>query len=397
MDRRVYWIWLQRRLPLGSIAINRLFEHFENIEEIYEADELAFSPVDLRRPTRQALLDKSLEEAEQILTAMLKLGGWVLTPEDARYPDLLRQIVGFPAVLYGQGNFPDLNIIPAIAVVGQRRATENGVNNTKALAAGLAAAGMVVVSGGAKGIDAAAHEGALLAGGKTVLVKAAPPDVSYPPENEPLRRRILQQGGAIVTEYPPGCKFYCDYHVRNRLMSGMALGVCVTEAPFRSGSLITANLAREQGREVFAMPGGVRDHHYDGTHQQIRKGATLVTSAKDLLEDYTARYPGLLDESAAVAAEKRVMDLTDTPKSIYPEPQPVRLQVADDTADHPAIAGASASAKRVYAYLTKDPLPIDRLAKLTEMTIPETLVLLTELELLGCVGSTAGQQYFRIS
>ncbi len=396
MDRRLYWIWLQRRLPLGSIAINRLFEHFEDVEDIFRADECTLSKLELRLSERRSLLDKSLEEAKRILGDMLKIGGWVLTPEDTRYPDLLRQIIGFPAVLYGLGNFPDLNTVPAVALVGQRRATDEGAQSTRCLSAGLAAAGMVVVSGGAKGIDAAAHEGALAAGGKTVLIKAAPPNVSYPIENEDLRRRILQQGGAIVTEYPPGCKFYCDYHIRNRLISGMSLGTCVTEAPVRSGSLITANLARDQGRDVFALPGNVRDPHHGGTHQQIRKGAVLVTCAADILEEYVARYPGMLDKDAATVAEKRLGATTgDGPISSHRTASLRRKIENQPLPDHSTAEGASEEARRLYAHLTADPCPIDRLAKQAQMTIPETLVLLTELELLGAVQSAAGQQYFR--
>lgn len=403
MDRRLYWIWLQRRLPLGSIVINRLFEHFEDIEDIFGADERRLLPIGLRPPERERLLDQSLDEAKRILADVLKLGGWILTPDDTHYPDLLRQIIGFPAVLYGQGNFPDLNTIPTLAVVGTRHTTENGIKNTFCLSAGLAAAGMVIVSGGASGGDTAAHEGTLAVGGKTILVKAAPMNVSYPPQNEDLRRRILQQGGAIVSEYPPGLKFFCDYHVRNRLMSGMSLGVCVTEAPTRSGAVISANLARDQGRDVFALPGSVSDHHYDGAHQQIRKGATLVTSAADILEEYTARYPGLLDVAAAMDAQKRfrhtpLHDLTHPRRSSLsrPDDQP-QLRVADNTSAETDLRmhAASEEARRLYAQMTNEPCPIDLLAKRAQMTIPETLVLLTELEMLGCVRSTAGQQYFR--
>lgn len=247
MDRRLYWIWLQRHLPLGSMATNRLSDHFSDIEAVFAAKPAALREVELRPQEYLELQDKDLTEAKGILKAMQDIGGWVLTPEDVCYPEALREIDGFPAVLYGEGTMPQLNRMPSVAVVGTRYATEEGKDNAYMLAGGLAAAGMVVVSGGARGIDAAAHAGALDAQGVTVLVKAAPPEVEYPQGTAALRRHILEAGGAIVTEYAPGKPFFCDYHVRNRLMVGMTLGTCVVEAPQRSGALISANLARAQG------------------------------------------------------------------------------------------------------------------------------------------------------
>lgn len=247
-DRRLYWIWLQRHLPLGSMATNRLMDHFSDIEAVFAATPAALREVELRPQEHLGLQDKDLTEAKGILKAMQDIGGWVLTPEDVCYPEALREIDGFPAVLYGEGTMPQLNRLPAVAVVGTRHATEEGKDNAYMLAGGLAAAGMVIVSGGARGIDAAAHAGALDAQGVTVLVKAAPPEVEYPQETTALRRHILEAGGAIVTEYAPGKPFFCDYHVRNRLMVGMTLGTCVVEAPQRSGALISATLPVRRAR-----------------------------------------------------------------------------------------------------------------------------------------------------
>ena len=399
MDRRIYWIWLQRCLSLGSLAMNRLFDCFGSLEAIYAAGEKQLQTVQLRPQEYRKLTDKSLEEADRILKDMLHRGGWVLTPEDACFPDLLRQIDGFPAVLYGEGTFPNINRMPAMAVVGTRHPTDAGAQNAYCFAGGLAAAGMVIVSGGALGIDAAAHTGALDVGGNTVLVKAAPPEVEYPQANAALRKRILQNGGAIVTEYPPNTPFYCDYHVRNRLLSGMSVGTCVAEAPARSGALITANLAREQGRDVFAIPGIVADHLNDGAHQQIRKGAMLVTCAADVLEEYTLRFPGILDREASDEVEKRLRRETPQRQAVKPPPtatkrEEMQAQVADDTTISTA-ASATAAAQKLLAVLTAEPCPIDRIAKQAGLGIGETLVLLTELEILGCVKSTAGQQYYK--
>lgn len=397
-DRRLYWIWLQRQLPLGSAVINRLFEYFEDIEDIYAADKKQLEPLELRRKTVAALCDKSLKEAAAVLENMRRVNGWVLTPDDARYPDALRHIAGFPAALYVQGVLPDLNTLPSIAVVSTRKISDDGAKTTFCLSAGLAAAGVIVVSGGARGGDAAAHEGALYAKGKTVLIKAAAPEVEYPPENKRLRREIIAGGGAVITEFPPGSKEKCDYHVRNRLMSGMCPGTCVTEAPMRSGTNITANLAREQGREVFAMPGNTVDGKHDGTHQQIRQGATLVTCAMDIVEEYVSRYPGMLDMEAAQKVERECRRVAfakpaavpQKPSEITPEkPKEKTTEIPLQTCPE----DVSKEAARVFSLMSGELCPVDALAKKAGLTAQNLLILLTELEMYGCVEQSAGQQY----
>lgn len=387
MDRRLYWIWLQRALPMGSVAIDRLFDCFEDVEDIFAADKRRLGEVNLSPKLRKSLLNKSLTESKRIIKEMDRLDGWILTPDDARYPDLLRQINGFPVALYGEGNFPDLNTIPSIGMVGTRKTSDNGAKCTFCLSAGLASAGMVIVSGGAKGGDAAAHEGALAAGGRTVLVKATTPDGNYPRETADLRRRILKSGGAIVTEYAPGDTTRCDFHVRNRLISGMSLGVCVTEAPMRSGAMITATLAREQGRDIFALPGSTVGGENAGAHHLIRQGATLVTCASDIAEEYAMRYPGLLDVKSAIDTEERMRRLAFSPPKKVEKPIVSTVETPDTAED------ASPDAQTLFAHLTDTPAPIDMIAKNSGFSIAETLVLITELELLGYVQSTAGQQY----
>ncbi len=392
LDRRLYWIWLQRCLPLGSTVINLLFDHFEDITDIYAADKKQLERLGLRPKVVQALTDKSLRGATRIVEDMRRVGGWVLTPDDARYPDSLRHMAGFPAVLYVQGVLPDFNTLPAVAVVSTRGISDNGAKLTFCLCAGLAAAGAIVVSGGAKGGDAAAHEGALYAGGKTVLVKAVSPEVEYPPENTALRREILKSGGAIVTEYPPFTKEKCDYHVRNRLIAGMSVGTCITEAPARSGTLITANFAREQGKEVFAVPGDVFNGKHDGAHGQIRQGAVLVTRAIDILEEYAGRYAGILDMEAAKRVEEtcRQAALGFAQKPHHTEN--INEKTTETvTVECPAEAGAEA--KRVFALMDEQPCQVDVLAKKAELPPRRLLILLTELEMLQCVEQTAGQQY----
>jgi len=399
VDRRLYWIWLQQSLPLGSVAINRLFELFEDIEAVYAADEKQLKALPLRAEDIRRLTAKSLHCARRILKDMEKLGGAVMTPDDARYPDALRHIAGFPAVLYVQGDFPDVNHLPTVGVVSTRRITEEGEKLTFCLSAGLAAAGTVVVSGGAKGGDAAAHNGAMYANGKTVLVKGASPETEYPLVNKQLRQDILNGRGAIVTEFEPGFQGYCDYHVRNRLISGMSVGVCVTEAPKSSGAMITANLAREQGREVFAVPGSVLTDAHAGTHHQIRQGATLVTSSVDIVDELLLHYPGFLDRKAAEemesATKAKVFRKAAVAESTAPTEEK-RTPPQNTEQERVAVTcpeEASAEAKRLFGYLSEVPCPVDTLAKTAALSPQDTLILLTELELFGCVEGTAGQQY----
>jgi DNA processing protein len=389
MDRRLYWIWLQRAVPIGSVMINRLFEHFEDIEDVYAADKRRLKEIPLTLKIQKSLLQKSLAEAKGILKRMQDLGGWVLTPDDNRYPDMLRHTVGFPVALYGQGTFPDFNTTPSIAVVGTRHCSNDGAKHAFCLSAGLASAGIIVVSGGAVGGDTAAHEGALAAGGITVLVKGTTPEGNYPRENADLRRRILKSGGAIITEYPPGDKAICNYHLRNRLLSGMTLGVCVTEAPLRSGAMITANLAREQGRDVFAVPGNVLSGENAGAHHQIRQGATLVTCATDIAEEYAAQYPGMVDVKAATKMEQEMRRIAFAPpKQQQESPALVQESVVCETAED-----ASPDAQKLFSFMSETPIGIDILSKKSGFSVAESLVLLTELELLGYAECKAGQQY----
>ena len=403
MDSRLYWIWLQQALPLGCTAINELLDRFGHAEAVYTADAAALQQAGVSPSHSKKLADKSLEKARRILDRVLDSGDWVLTPEDALYPLSLRQSVGCPAALYGRGIMPDLDSTPAVAVVGTRRASEDGVREAHALAVGLAAGGVVVVSGGAIGIDRAAHLGALDGGGRTVVVMACPPDENYPRENEDLRRRVVEQGSVLLSEFPPEEPFRCEYPVRNRIMVGLSQGVCLGETPTRSGALISARLAREQGREVFALPGALKGHRYDGAHREIQRGATLVMRATDILKEYEPLFPGMIDTEAAEAAQRQQENRPIAPQSEKIKANPRRKKRAEppapvsvETAEPATLPdGVSETAKRVYEALGESPVPVDELAQAVNLTIPVLLGALTELEMLGCAENSAGQQYKR--
>ncbi len=208
-----------------------------------------------------------------------------LIPDNTAYPPLLREIPGFPARIFVRGVLPDVKS-RAVAIVGTRKATSAGLKLAEEIAMRLASAGLTVVSGLAMGIDAAAHRGALKAKGKTVAVLGNGIDSIYPRSNEQLGNEIIEFGGAIISEYPPGSPSYpANFLARNRIVSGLAEATIVIEAPERSGSLATARAAAEQGREVFVLPGSPNHPNYQGSHRLIRDGARLVASADDILAD----------------------------------------------------------------------------------------------------------------
>ncbi len=204
---------------------------------------------------------------------------------DAEYPSLLKEIPNAPEMFYLLGELPKDDIIK-VAIVGTRKAGAAGRRFAKELAQKLTELGVIIVSGLAMGIDTAAHEGAVLAGGKTIAVLANGLDTIYPAQNENLAEKILEFGGAIISEYKPGTpSFQNQFLERNRIVSGLSIATIVIEAPERSGSIVTARLAAEQGRDVFVVPGSIDNPNHRGSHQLIRDGARLVASIDDILED----------------------------------------------------------------------------------------------------------------
>ncbi|MBI5149253.1 MAG: DNA-protecting protein DprA [Candidatus Omnitrophica bacterium] len=233
----------------------------------------------------------------------------VLTFQDKEYPSRLRDIADAPVVIYVRGQLVS-DSSPAIAVVGSRRASLYGMGVAEQFAGRLAELGITVVSGMAKGIDAAAHRGALRAGGATVAVLGCGLNTIYPPENEKLFAEITA-GGAVVSEFPMTMPPIAhNFPRRNRIISGLSLGVIVVEAAQKSGALITADFALEQGREVYAVPGNVNSATSQGVHNLIKQGAKLVTSVEDILEDLSPHLRGATDETRKDAPVKESKDLT---------------------------------------------------------------------------------------
>lgn len=218
----------------------------------------------------------------------------------AEYPPLLKEIPGAPESFYIRGPLPEADT-PCIAIVGTRKATSAGKETAREIAAQLTERGCIVVSGLALGIDAAAHEGALSANGRTLAVLGNGIDTVYPAAHESLAMKILENGGAILSEYAPGTPAYPNqFLARNRIVSGLCIATVIIEAPKRSGTLVTAKHALDQGREVFVFPGPAAHPHFQGSHELIRAGARLVRNADDILEDLASSFPGLAPVSDSV-------------------------------------------------------------------------------------------------
>lgn len=287
-----HWIWFAHRPGLYDRVKPALLERFSDPEEIYCAGKEAFEGIDgLTRSGWEALQDKDLTEAESILKQCDEKRLHILTYADAAYPTALKQIADPPMVLYYKGRLPDLDANPAIGVVGTRKASSYGLTTARRMGYQIARHGGIVVSGMAYGIDGIAMNGALSAGGQVVGVLGCGADVIYPASNRALFGDT-EAFGCILSEFMPGTPPYGrNFPRRNRIISGLSNGVLVVEAPERSGALITAHQAAEQGRDVFVVPGNIDQPRCAGSNLLLREGAIAVSSGWDVLQEYERQYP----------------------------------------------------------------------------------------------------------
>ncbi len=273
---------------LGAKRIRGLIEYFGNAEAVWRADTEALVAAKVISPALSAkLYDYTRStDLEAIARALFAAEVSVLTWQEEGYPPLLKTTANPPAVLFYRGEAPVWT--KTIAIVGARKATAYGINAAKSIAENLSKEGVTIVSGGARGIDTVSHEGCMMGGAPTVAVLACGLDVTYPPENRNLFRKIVDAGGTLLSEYPLGTQpLGRQFPARNRIIAGMARGVVVTEAAVRSGSLITADFALEEGRDVFSVPGSIWSSMSKGTNHLIRNGAICTTGAEDILSEYS--------------------------------------------------------------------------------------------------------------
>ena len=287
MDDIKYWVWLSSLPGIGARRFKQLVDHFGSPQEVWNANEKQLKSVQGFQKMIPSFLDNNLRNnIDTYMHRVEKLGIKILRMVDEEYPINLKDIYDPPPVMYIYGKFQKTDN-KAIAIVGSRKATDYGIGMAKELAYELALRGITVVSGMARGIDTFAHKGALKAGGRTIAVMGCGVDVPYPPENRELMG-MVSESGAVISEYPIGTQpFPGNFPARNRIVSGLSMGVVVIEAAERSGALITVDFALEQGKEVFALPGKVKSEASKGTNKLIKDGAKIVTCIEDILEEFT--------------------------------------------------------------------------------------------------------------
>jgi DNA processing protein len=315
-DNGVDWLALHLIPGLGNMAFRSLLDRFGDPAEVFRAKLADLAQVEgLRKQVAQRILERAFsQDPQKVLRDVEKLGARVVIFSDPAYPEPLREIHDPPMVLYIKGA-----AIPGkatfVAMVGSRTSTPYGVKTAESLAQGLARRGLGIVSGLARGIDSAAHWGCIEGRGFSVGVLGTGIDVVYPPSNKKLFD-IMGEKGAVITEFPPETPPEPkNFPIRNRLISGLSRGVIVVEATMKSGSLITASMALEQGREVFAVPGSVHSFKSKGCHFLIKQGAKLVENADDVLDDLGLNYTYAAKKDSY--AEPPLPPMEDNEKKVY--------------------------------------------------------------------------------
>ena len=382
-----YWVWLSELKGLRNQTKLALLRRFGDPESIFYADPDELMLTEGADPGQLKLLENhDLAPADKILADCQRLDIQLLTFSDAAYPGRLKNIYDPPALLYYKGKLPLLDDLLSVAVVGTRDCTPYGVACAEKLGFGLASGGAVVVSGLAKGIDAAATRGALRAGGVTIGVAGNGLDVHYPYESRYLYEDVAASG-VLFSEYPPGTEpAPGHFPVRNRILSGLSLAALVVEAPERSGALITAMTALEQGRDVFAVPGPIDAPTSVGCNRLIRDGAGLVTDASDILREYEGRFALDLKE-----AREEPETLGYQARTV-PEPKPVAPAFSLSRGDVELTDDQIAILK---ALSDTEPMQVDDLTELVDIPTRRVLSALTVLEIDQYVVQHAGKHYTR--
>lgn len=377
MSDRIQWLWMQNTFGTGSRRAHEIYERYGGPEDL-----LSLSPGQierdgfLSREEKRAVLTCDLRGAERTILSAEALGAQILTPDSAEYPESLRNIHAIPLVLYATGDLTLLRENYLISMVGTRSPDEYGLRAARKLSGEIASLGGVVVSGLAVGIDAACHNGALEAGGKTVAFLAAGLDVDYPSKNHELRKRI-ERNGLVLTEYRPGdVALPGHFPVRNRLISGVSMATVVVQSGRRSGTMLTAAHALAQNRDLFAVPGGIFSANMEGCNALLAEGAAPALSGEDILRRYQSVYGYPLNEPEHPRPPQELCPAASAKE------QPARQGIPDYLTERQAA---------VLSRLLAGPVSVEDLAAETQAQIPALLAVVTQLEIFGLAETLPGR------
>lgn len=404
----IHWLWYAQLGDMSRREKAELLLHFEDAEDIYNADAQMLSQIEgLTEAGIELLMNKDLTEAEKILTQCQKKQIELLTFADEQYPQRLKAIDDPPLVLYYRGQLPDFDAVPAIGVVGTRKATPFGLEMAQKMGYQIAQCGGLVISGGAAGIDTCALQGALAAGKYAVAVFGCGIDVIYPPSNRKLFEDIARHG-CLISEYPPETPPYkWNFPVRNRILSGLSCGVLVVEAPERSGALITAERARQQGRDVFVVTGNAGAASCSGSNALLRKGGIYAECGWDVLSEYEYQFPDVIrrDQQELPQGEMEKIVAQEVQRPDLPRKKAVSKQKSNKKdVDKKPLSTYSDSSKAscslseieqsVFDAVRGD-CAVDDVVAATGLNAGTVLATLTLLELKGLVTGLPGRRVCR--
>ena len=400
-----YLLWLSTREGVQPETAAALLRRFGTAEAVYFADQAEFELLELPGKLCRALADKSLDGAERILADCDRLGITTVSCVDADYPERLLQLHDFPLVLYVRGRMPRFDEELAIAMVGARKCTPYGENMAGRIGLELARAGALVVSGLAQGLDAASLRGALQGGGTVVSVLAGGVDVVYPPQNRALYEDVTA-AGCVLSENPPGTPPEgWRFPVRNRILSGLCVGVVAVEAAVHSGTLITARRALDQSRDVFAVPGPADAPMSAGTNGLIARGeAKLVCSAQDILAEYAGRFPHKMRQAPLLSqaetrdrltAVGRAASAAKPPRATAPEPEAGPAQKEEGLPLRPRseLEALGDEQRQIFFLLSEHALVPDEIVGRTEIPARRVNTALTLLQAGGYLTELPGRRF----
>ena len=391
----IYWLGLHLIEDITSAEKRALLEYFHDPEELYRAKESTYrAVVAMAKEGYEALSNKDLSKARELAAMCSQRRIGIVTIGDSGYPARLKQIPDAPMVLYYRGRLPNWELYPAIGIVGTRRATAYGLQMSGRMGAQIAACGGMVVSGGASGVDSAAMEQALLQDGVVVGVLGCGVDVVFPASNRELFAK-MEEKGCLISEYPPGTPGYkWNFPRRNRLISGISHGVLVVEAPERSGALITARHALEQGREVFVVPGNIDSETSAGSNNLLREGATAVFGGYDILREYALRFPGQIRRAEPKEIQAKTQPVPEKVETL--PTKPAKKPIDNREVSHYSVLNSGINAlteeeKTILSHLTEKIEPADEVIVRSGLPAAKALSILTKLSLKGLVKHHPGK------